>query len=352
MTGVERHDDVEVMTVRGPVPTGELGVVLTHEHLVNDASSWWQRSTLVGVDADAYAAAPVSEDLLWELRNDPFGNLDNCRLDDEDLTCAEVARYTALGGRTIVDATPMGLGRDLAALRRISERTGVQIVAGTGYYLDAAQPEDVKDRAPEVVADRILADLAEGEHGVRPGFIGEIGVGADFTPAEQASLRGALIAQRETGLPLQVHLPAWFRRGGDVLDLAEEYDVDPSSVVLCHMGPSGADLEYQLGLLRRGAWVQYDMLGMEVFYSDQGVQCPSDEQSATWLVRLLDHGYRDRLLLSQDIFLKSLLRRHGGPGYAHVLQFFVPRLQRHGVTDADLDALLTDNPRRLFTKEK
>jgi len=340
----------EVMTVRGPVPVADLGVVLTHEHLFNDVTSWWQRSTLTGLDPEEFAAAPVSEGIGWELRQDPFGNRDNCRLDDLETCVAEVARFAAAGGGTILDATGLGLGRDLRRLREVSERTGVHVVAGTGYYLDAAQPDEVRGLAPEAIADRILADIAEGEDGIRPGFIGEIGVGADFTPAEQASLRGAFLAQRESGLPVQVHLPGWYRRGRDVLDLADELGVDPARIVLCHMGPSGDDLAYQQEMLRRGAWVQYDMIGMEVFYADQGVQCPSDEQNAAWIARLCELGHGDRLLLSQDVFLKSLLRCHGGPGYAHIPQFFVPRLRRHGLTDSDIETLLVDNPRRLLTR--
>jgi phosphotriesterase-related protein len=234
------------------------------------------------------------------------------------------------------------------ALSEVSRATGITIVAGTGFYLDPAIPADVRDLAPEQIAETILADLFEGENGIRPGFIGEIGVGADFTAAERASLAGACIAQRETGLPMQVHLPGWFRLGGDVLDVVESHGVDPARVVLCHMGPSGADLTYQEGLLERGVFVQYDMLGMEVFYADQGVQCPSDEQNAEWLARLVERGHADRLLLSQDIFLKSLLRRHGGPGYGHVLQYFVPRLNAAGLDSAAVEQLMVANPRALF----
>lgn len=337
-----------VTTVRGPVPASDLGVTLTHEHLVCDVGSWWQRTRMLGQDADAFAEAPVTEELLWELRQDPFGNRDNCRLADAELALAEVARFSGLGGRTIVEASGLGLGRDLRTLRSLSEASGIHIVAGTGYYLDASQPAEVKGLAPEAIAERIVEDVTVGEDGIRPGIIGEIGVGADFTPAERASPRGALLAQRETGLPMQVHLPGWYRRGTDVLDLVEECGVDPGAVVLCHLGPSGDDLAYQEELLRRGAWVQYDMIGMEVFYGDQGVQCPSDEQNAAWLTRLADRGHLDRLLISQDVFLKSLLRRHGGPGYGHILQFFVPRLLRHGFTSYDVDVLLIDNPRRLL----
>ena len=337
-----------VTTVRGVVPVGDLGVTLTHEHLLNDVSSWWTPTVATGVDSEEFAAAPVTESLLWELRQDPFGNRDNCRLDDVDVACAELARFAALGGGTVVETTGFGIGRDLVGLRTISERTGVHVIAGTGFYLHDSHPDDVRALGADGVAERILTDLREGEGGVRPGIIGEIGVSADFTEAERTSLRGALAAQRETGLPVQVHLPGWFRLGGDVLDVVEAEGVDPTRVVLCHMGPSGADSAYQRGLLDRGAWLQYDMIGMEVYYADQGVQCPSDEQNAEHVAGLVRAGHGGQLLLSQDVFVKSLLRRHGGPGYAHLLQYFLPRLLRSGLDETTVASLVTDNPRRLF----
>lgn len=337
-----------VQTVRGAVAVGDLGITLTHEHLLNDVTSWWCRSPSPGLDPDGFADAPVEEAMLWDLRHDPFGNRSNLRLDDVDVACDELSRFAALGGRTVIETTGWGIGRDLAGLRRISERTGLNVVAGTGFYLEASHPVDLVSLGPDGVTDRILADLRDGEDGVRPGIIGEIGVGVDFTEAEQVSLRGALAAQVESGLPVQVHLPGWFRLAGTVLDLAESVGADLSKLVLCHMGPSGEDLDYQRAVMDRGAWVQYDMLGMEVFYADQGVQCPSDEQNATHLARLVDLGYSGRLLLSQDVFVRSLLRRHGGPGYAHILQYFAPRLRRHGLTGEQVLSLMTDNPRRLF----
>lgn len=339
-----------VMSVRGPVDVADLGVTLTHEHLFNDATSWAHRTESRGWDPEDLARRDVSPDILWDLRYDPFANLDNCRLEDRELAVREVDRYAALGGTTIVETTGLGAGRDLLGLREVSERTGVTIIAGTGYYLDAAHPPDVRGLDPHALAQRILDDIRDGEHDIRPGIIGEIGVGSHFTDAEQASLRAAFLAQRETGLPVQVHLPAWFRLGDRVLDLADEYGVAPSAVVLCHMGPSGEDLTYQERLLRRGAFIQYDMIGMELYYADQGVQCPSDEQNANWLRRLVERGFGAQLLVSQDIFLKSLLRHHGGPGYGHILQYFVPRLTRLGMDQRAVDRLLVDNPRSLFER--
>lgn len=337
-----------VTTVLGPVSVDAMGITLTHEHLINDVSSWWHPTTSRGWDPDDLAGRPVAQDLLWDLKYDPFANRDNCRLDDVEVAVAEVTRYAALGGATIIETTGLGLGRNLEALQQISRRTGIHVVAGTGFYLHDAIPADVRGLSAEEIAERILADIRGGQNGAVPGIIGEIGVSEHFTLAEQASLRGACIARQQVALPMQIHLPAWRRRAGEVLDIVEEYGIDLASVVLCHMGPSGADLEYQESLLRRGAYIQYDMIGMEVFYADQGAQCPSDEENAAWLARLADRGHLPRLLISQDIFLKSLLRRNGGPGYGHILQYFVPRLMRHGFDQSTVDQLLISNPRDLF----
>ncbi len=77
------------------------------------------------------------------------------------------------------------------------------------------------------------------------------------------------------------------------------------------------------------------MIGMDFFYADQQVQCPSDDEVARAIVRLVEAGLADRILLSQDVFLKMMLTRYGGNGYAYVTRHFLPRLRRHGVDAAD-----------------
>lgn len=338
----------EVTTVRGPIDSSELGVCLTHEHVLNDVTSWWQATTARGLDPAVFADEAVRIENLWDLKHDPFGNRDNCRLDDADLAVSEISRFAELGGATIIETTSLGIGRDLTGLRTVSEQTGVHIVAGTGFYLESSHPSAIRGLSAQELAELIVTDLRDGEDGIRPGIIGEIGVSEQFTAAERTSLAAACIAQLATGVPMQVHLPGWFRLGDEVLDVVEGHGVDPNAVVLCHMGPSGQDQPYQQRLAARGAWIQYDMIGAELFYADQGVQCPSDEDNARHVVALLDAGYGHRILVSSDIFLKNLLRRYGGPGYAHVLQYFVPRLERMGARADVIDQLLVQNPRTLF----
>jgi phosphotriesterase-related protein len=145
-----------------------------------------------------------------------------------------------------------------------------------------------------------------------------------------------------------VHLPGWFRHGHRVLDLVAAEGADLRHTVLCHMNPSHDDVAYQTSLAERGAFIEYDMIGMDYWYADQAVQCPSDEENARAIRRLIDLGHGDRVLLSQDVFLKMMLTRYGGFGYAHALRHFVPRLQRHGVGDKAIRTMLVDNPRRVF----
>ena len=184
--------------------------------------------------------------------------------------------------------------------------------------------------------------------GIRIGLIGEVGVSGDFTVQEERSLRGAAQAQARTRLPLMVHLPGWYRHGHRVLDVVEEEGGDLRHAVLCHMNPSGGDAAYQVSLAERGAFLEFDMIGMDFWYADQGVQCPSDEDNARAIAGLIAQGFLGSLLLSQDVFLKMMLTRYGGFGYAYVQRHFLPRLRRHGVTEAALTQLMVDNPRRVF----
>jgi len=91
------------------------------------------------------------------------------------------------------------------------------------------------------------------------------------------------------------------------------------------------------------------MIGMDYYYADQDAQSPSDEDNARGILTLVEKGYADRVLMSQDVFLKMMLTRYGGFGYAHVLRHFVPRLKRHGLDEAVIRRMLTDNPKSVFS---
>jgi phosphotriesterase-related protein len=338
----------QVMTVLGPIKADDLGVTLMHEHILNDCRCWWNKPA--EPERQYLVTEPVNASILGELRMDPFVNRHNCALDEEDVAIAELKPVRDLGGRTIVDPTCRGIGRNPEALVRISRATGLNIVMGAGYYLQTSQPPGLKSMSVADVADEIVREAHEGVDGtgVRIGLIGEIGVSGGFTPDEEKSLRGAARAQSRTQLPLMVHLPGWYRHAHHVLDIVEEEGGEPRQTVLCHMNPSGEDVDYQTSLAARGAFLEYDMIGMDYWYADQQVQCPSDEDNARAIKRLVDAGFLANLLLSQDVFLKMMLTRYGGFGYAYVQRHFLPRLRRHGVTDDQIVMIMVANPRRVF----
>jgi phosphotriesterase-related protein len=338
----------QAMTVLGPVAADALGVTLMHEHVLNDCRCWWHRPQEPA--RSRLACEPVNAGILGELRMDPFVNLDNLSLDDERLAAAELALAADAGCRTVVDPTCRGIGRNPEALARISRATGLNIIMGGGYYLEASHPPALAAMSAEDIAAEIVRDATVGVDGtgVRIGLIGEIGVSADFTPAEQKSLRAAARAARATGLALMVHLPGWVRHGGRVLDIVEAEGADLRRTVLCHMNPSHDDPAYQEALAVRGAFIEYDMIGMDFWYADQGVQCPSEEENARAIAGLVARGFGPQILLSQDVFLKMMLTRHGGFGYAYLQRHFLPRLTRHGVPDAAIRTMMVANPCRLF----
>ena len=332
------------MTVLGPVPSSELGVTLMHEHILNDCSCWWR-----GHESDYSSEimhSKVDAAMQQQLIKDPFGCLDNCINDDEELAIQELASVTVHGGRTLVDPTNRGIGRSPEALMRVAKATGLNIIMGAGYYLHSSHPPELNALSVDDIAAEIQTEYEIGvdQTGARIGLIGEIGVSTEFTDSEEKVLKGSAKAAIRTGLPLMVHLPAWDRHGHKVLDLVEPCGLSPARVILCHMNPSCGDQPYQQALAARGAFIEYDMVGMDYVFEQGRVTCPTDEESAIGLANLADAGYLNKLLLSQDVFLKSMLGTHGGKGYAHLFSDFLPRLLGHGFGQDEINQMMISNP--------
>jgi phosphotriesterase-related protein len=119
-----------VMTVLGPLPVAQMGVTLMHEHILLDASGKWVPPSCC---SDRFIGEQkVHIGILGALRMNPLMNRDNCQLFDADVAVEELMRFRELGGNTVIDPTNLGIGRDPAALQRISRRTGLNIVMSTG----------------------------------------------------------------------------------------------------------------------------------------------------------------------------------------------------------------------------
>jgi len=343
---------IPTMTVNGPVDVESLGRVLMHEHMVFDFSM--MRAEPETEEEASYFDRPLSMELVSFLRFHPFLVRDNMVNTDEDLVVEELGYVTRVGGGTIVDPTNRSIGRDPLALRRIAERTGLNIVMGAGYYTQKALDEEFDTAHPEIIAAEIIRDvtIGVGETGIRSGIIGEVGTSAPITLAEELSLRGAAMAQAETGAPLMVHIDGWGREGHRVLDIVESEGGDAARTVLCHMNPSWEDEGYQAGLIERGAFIEYDMLGNNQVYPEPMGPSPDEIVCIGAIAKHLRAGRGSQILLSQDVFLKMMFRRFGGHGYAHIMANLGRMFTDAGITPDDLDSMLIDNTRRILANEQ
>lgn len=338
-----------VETVAGPVDLADLGITLPHEHLVVD---WTLRHGYQTDPADlAMAGQRVQASIAWRLLDNPGSCCDNARLDNEDAIVAELSEFSARGGRTVIEVSNPSMGRNVATLRRISERTGLNIIAGSGWYVGGFHTHAVRAATVDELRESLVREFTDGVAdmgGIRPGVIGEIGVSPSFSEAEKKCLRAAAQAQTIVGAPLFVHLPGWKRLAHPVLDVVMGEGVSPDAIVLCHMDPSGRDADYQKSLAKRGAWLEFDMIGMPFFYPGEG-QSPAPEDTARAISGLVCAGYEHQLLLSHDVAFKSMWTVNGGTGFGYILEQFARRLVRHGMSAAGIEDIMTTNVRRLFS---
>jgi phosphotriesterase-related protein len=336
------------MSVLGPVPIDELGVTLIHEHLHMDATP------LLAVHGySTRSHGPFDSAAAAEARWNPGFHPDNYRFIEDDLVARELAPYREAGGRTVVDLTPAALGRDPAALQYIARRSGLTVVMGAGHYLHATHGRDVRERDEKQLSDALIAEARDGvgDTGVRPGIIGEIGTSVPVHQDELKVLRAVASASAVSGLSVSIHLHPWGRTGMSVLDALLANGLAPERVVLGHLTTAHDDERYVRGLLDRGVFVAFDLFGFDHSLLGVGRWPPSDAEVAQTVVQLIGQGYGDRVLISQDIGVRTRLRAYGSWGYAHVLEHVVPLLQSEGLGDEDLHGLLVTNPARVLALE-
>src|SRR5579872_3804646 len=278
----------KIQTVLGPIDPKKLSVTLAHEHLQIDVRSLW---TLPAESMlRKYANQPVQMSNLGVLRRNPAVSKDNLILNDVDLAVKEALVFKKSGGRSIVDQTSVGIGRNAESLRVISKRTGLNIIAGSGYYVGNTHPKTLKKRGSEEIAKEIIHDINHGidNTSVKSGIIGEIGIGPKMSSREEKILRAAGIAHKETACPISVHLTPPARQGHKVLDVLFQEGVKFERVALDHLD-SQLDLEYDVSLIERGCYICYDEFGEQ--YDDlDGISFPRDIDRIEYLVKLRDKG--------------------------------------------------------------
>ena len=344
----------QVQTVLGPISPADLGVTMTHEHILSTMPHLTDTPP-EDPERRAFFDKPVTLEILGVLRFGSLLNYDNCQLDSLDTAIDEVSRFGRAGGDTIVEATSLGIGRNPAGLARISEASGVNLIMGASYYLGITHPPErnVAGRDEGDIADEIVRDVTEGADGtpIRAGLIGEVGCSFPMTDDERKVLRASARAQRRTGAPLMTHPSPPRESPMEIVRVLEAAGADLSRTIMCHLDRTIDTRDALEELARTGCVLEYDLFGYENSYYPYPLpfDMPTDAQRADWIAWLFERGYGDRVVISHDVIFKNKLARYGGHGYAHIIENTVPLFRRKGFRQSEIDAMLVDTPRRLFT---
>eukprot|EP00743_Colponemidia_sp_Colp-15_P002178 GILK01002364.1.p1 GENE.GILK01002364.1~~GILK01002364.1.p1 ORF type:complete len:361 (+),score=58.31 GILK01002364.1:40-1083(+) len=339
----------KVQTVTGLVTPDSLGHTLPHEHLICDAQP-------LGVPTDnrpENVDIPFNMENLGWIRYNPYSHLENLTLFDEETIAKEMRKFKEVGGGTIVDVTPFGIGRNVTALARLSELTGVPVVCGAGFYVGKTHPPNMNELSVQDLAEVIANEVTVGIDGtqIKAGVIGEIGCSFPILPNEKKVLQAAAIAQKRTGAPLIIHPGRNEDTPLEIMHILRDAGADTSRVVMSHLDRTIFDFNKLLTLAETGCYLEFDLFGVEVshYQLNDKVDMPSDGQRIKTIAALVQKGLVRQIMVSHDIHTKHRLLSYGGHGYGHVVENIAPRFLKRNMTQADVDVILKENPQRWLT---
>jgi len=271
-------------------------------------------------------------------------------IDDYDRTRAELERFRAAGGRSLVDAQPFGAGRHPELLERAARGTGVNIVAATGLHRTFYYPPDawMYGAGMDELTRLFVSEIEEGMYAydpsnpfarrtdIRAGII-KVGTDADgLSPHYRKVFGAAAEAHGATGAPIMTHaeLSQWGREQAEFL-LA--HGVDAGSIIISHMDRV-VDLERNLELARLGVFLEYDTIARYRYHSD--------EEELELLGDMVEAGFAGNILLGMDVTRERMPSYGGSFGLAHLAGSFLPRLAERGVSQETVETVMIANPAR------
>jgi phosphotriesterase-related protein len=315
-----------INSVLGPLGTDALGFTLIHEHLILAAAGVTQNyPEFLGEDYSSRVAAGLTQAKR--------GGID-----------------------TIVDCTTLELGRDVNLMARAARQTGVNIIACSGWWVEA--PSYFLTGVPvKQLAKAFVREISEGIAGtnIKAGILKAASDVGGVTAWQEKVLRAVAQAHLQTGVPIMLHSFAPGRVGERQLAILKEEGADLRRVKTDHSNDT-TDIRYLTWLIEQGCY-----LGMDRYPGKEGLT--SNERTKT-LKTLIDAGYADRLLLSHDWALvdMSMIHPEGNPpyheegrtnpyGYLYLQNVVFPQLRELGVSESVIKRLCTENPRNFLAGE-
>jgi phosphotriesterase-related protein len=314
----------QVETVRGPVDVDSLGCTLMHEHVF-----------VLNEEVRGNYPADWSED---------------DRVDD---AITKLTALSARGCKTIVDPTVLGLGRDIHRIRRVADGIDLNIIVATGLYTYNEVPlyfkfrtadRDGVDPMTRLFVEDIVSGIAGT--GVKAAFLKCAVDDQGLTPGVERVMRAVGRAHSETGAPVTVHTHPHSGTGRDAVRVLLEEGADLTKVVLGHSGDS-TDLDYLSELADTGCLLGMDRFGLDII-------TPLEDRVNT-VATMCARGYAGSMVLSHDAscyidwFPPEVIPMFAPSwNFEHLFDDVLPALRSRGVSEAQIETMLVDNPRRYF----
>lgn len=300
-----------IRTVLGDIKKEELGITLAHEHFILD---------------------------LKHVRHDDYSYIDDV---NEVIPEIEIAKKQGIN--SAFEVSTIDMWRDVKKLKEISEKTNINIVCSTGFYLDPYHPEYLKEMNSDDIAQIFIKELTQGidDTNIKAGLIAEIASSPnEFLGEEKKILIAAAKASIKTGSAVSTHTGP--KTAIETIETLLSYGTKPDKIIIGHQDLVD-DHDYHLSLLKYGVNIAFDTCGKAAYMPD--------ETRARNILKIIETGYGDHLVLSNDVSRKTYFSTYGGTSYHAVMGIVVPLLKEYGIEESDLNKLLIDNPARIVDND-
>lgn len=325
-----------INTVLGPIPVDKLGTTLIHEHVALGTVGYYCDATRYPFNREAIIANYLKT----------------------------ISDAKACGVQSLVDATPADLGRDAGLLKEVSEKSGLNIIAATGFYTESGGASQYFKSIESMVGGGVseAVELLEKEitqgiqdTGVKAGVM-KVATGfGTITPYEKMTFIAAAKVQKATGVPIITHTEAG-TMGPEQADLLISEGADPKHIMIGHANGS-ADLSYHVKTLNKGVYLGFDRFGIDV----PAFRTGPDSIMLGCMIALINMGYTSQLMMSHDsvgTWLGKPMPRVGLPTEdtknwypTHIHKHIIPALREAGITDNQINTIMVENPRNFFGGE-
>lgn len=295
-------------------------------------------TTIMG-DVSSIGKTYIHEHITLDLsshKKDPDTNYN-----DIDEVILELKEIQKKGIDTIVEVTNRGMGRDVLAMVEIVNKTGLNIIASTGFYKEPFLPQYYFNLSDKELIKMLIEDIEKGIEGtnIKAHVLGEIGT--SYNEIKDTEKRLFNIISRvhlETGKPIFTHTTLG-TMGLEQIEMLNDNGVDLEKVLIGHVDLND-DLDYHLRIADKGCYLGFDTIGK--------INYQSDENRIKLIKELVERGHEAQIVMSLDLTRKSHLKKYNGIGYSYLIDVFMPNLVNCGVSLKIIDKFFIDNPNRLL----